>query len=539
MSSEQKKSLFVQGSILAVAGIITKIIGFVYRIPMANILGDQGNGIYSVAFGIYNIALTLSSYSLPQAVSKLIAEKIALKEYKNKMRIFSHALIFALIAGIAAFSLLWFGADFLENLYAREGLARPLRVLAPTTFIVAVLGVFRGFYQGHGSMTPTAVSQVIEQIVNAIISIVAAYSLAQMFAGTDDVYSWAAAGGTMGTLSGAFTALLFFIVLTFIQRGNIRRGAQGGLAKRDSDSVIYKSIFLTVLPIILSQTIYQIGNTIDDLMFSNIMASKGFSDAVVGSIQGVFNTQYIQLVNLPVAVATAMAASTLPAVSAAYVVGNIDEANSKINSIVKFNMTIAIPSAVGLAVLALPIVTVLFPRLQDYRSMAALLLETGSAAVVFYALSTITTSILQGSSHMRVPVIHSAISLVIHIILIFILLEFTGLGVYGLIIGNVTFPLIVCVLNMRSIARITGHKWDLIRTFLRPGVASAVMGVVAWGVYVLLHMLLGGNIWVPLLIAIFAAVVVYGFLIIKMHCFTKKELVQFPMGGRIAKIARM
>ena len=127
MSDSQKKSLFVQGSILALAGIITKLIGFIYRIPMANILGNQGNGIYSVAFGIYNIALTLSSYSLPQAVSKLISEKIAQEQYQNKLRIFVRALIFALIAGAAACSLLWFGAGFLEELYAREGLSRPLR----------------------------------------------------------------------------------------------------------------------------------------------------------------------------------------------------------------------------------------------------------------------------------------------------------------------------------------------------------------------------------------------------------------------------
>ncbi|MDD6255140.1 MAG: polysaccharide biosynthesis protein [Eubacteriales bacterium] len=539
MSSEQKKSLFVQGSILALAGIITKIIGFVYRIPMANILGDQGNGIYSVAFGIYNIALTLSSYSLPQAVSKLVAEKIALKEYKNKMRIFSHALVFAVIAGAAAFALLWFGADFLEQLYARQGLARPLRVLAPTAFIVAVLGVFRGFYQGHGSMTPTAVSQIMEQIVNAVVSIAAAYTLSMMYSGSDDVHSWAAAGGTMGTLFGALTALLFFIGLTLMQRKNIRRGLKGGSAVTDADSVIYKAIFLTVIPIILSQTIYQIGNTIDDLMFSNIMASKGLSDAVVGSVQGVFNTQYIQLVNLPVAVATAMAASTLPSISAAYITGKIDEANARINSIVKFNMVIAIPSAAGLAVLGLPIVSVLFPRLTEYRSMAAMLMMTGSSAVVFYALSTITTSILQGSSHMRVPVIHSAISLVIHIVLIFALLEFTDLGVYGLIIGNVTFPFIVCALNMRSIVHVTGHRWDWVKTFVRPGIASAVMGVLSWVIYALLHVMLGGNVWIPLLAAVFAAVVIYGFLILKMHCFTKKELLQLPLGGRIAKLARM
>ena len=539
MSESQKKSLFVQGSILALAGIITKLIGFIYRIPMANILGDQGNGIYSVAFGIYNIALTLSSYSLPQAVSKLISEKIAQEQYNNKLRVFFRALFFALIAGAAACSLLWFGAGFLEELYVREGLSRPLRVLAPTAFIVALLGVFRGFFQGHGDMRPTAASQIFEQIINAIVSIVAAYGLSQMYAGSSDVHSWAAAGGTLGTLSGAATALVFFIILTLTRWGALSRGSREDQHAKDSSALIYKAVILTVIPIILSQTIYQIGNTIDDLIFGNMMKAGGVSDAVTASLQGVFHTQYIQLVNLPVAVSTAMAASTLPSIAAAYIIGKYDEANERINTVVKFNMAIAIPSAVGLAVLGLPIVTVLFPRLVDYREMSAMLMLTGSSAVVFYALSTITSSILQGSSHMRIPVIHSAISLVIHIVLLITLLKLTGLGVYALIIGNVSFPLIVCILNMRSITSILKNQWDWKRSFLLPFLAAAVMGVVTWSVYQLLHWITGGLVLIPLAVALVIAVGVYGFLILKLHCFTKDELLQFPLGGRIVRLARL
>ena len=539
MSEEQKKSLFVQGSILALAGIVTKLIGFIYRIPMANILGDQGNGIYSVAFGIYNIALTLSSYSLPQAVSKLISEKIAQEQYQNKLRIFSRALVFALITGSAACALLWFGAGFLEGLYAREGLSRPLRVLAPTSFVVALLGVFRGFFQGHGDMRPTAASQIFEQIINAIVSIAAAYGLSQMYAGSAAVHSWAAAGGTLGTLSGAATALVFFIILTVTRWGSLSSGSLEDRHEKDSNPVIYKAVILTVIPIILSQTIYQIGNTIDDLIFGNMMEADGVSDAVTASLQGVYHTQYIQLINLPVAVAAAMAASTLPSIAAAYIIGKYEEANSKISTVVKFNMAIAIPSAVGLAVLGLPIVTILFPRLVDYRAMSAMLMLTGSSAVVFYALSTITSSILQGSSHMRIPVIHSAVSLGIHIVLLLMLLKLTDLGVYALIIGNVSFPLIVCVLNMRSITMILRHRWDWKRSFLLPLLAAFVMGAAAWGVYHLLHRISGGSILIPLLAALLAAVVIYGWLILRLRCFTREELLQFPLGGRIVRLARM
>ena len=329
MSKGTRDTLFLQGMILACAGILTKIIGFIYRIPMANFLGDQGNGIYSVAFGIYNIALTLSSYSLPLAVSKLVSHRTAKNEHRNARRVFRDSLLFAVLVGAAACAALYLGADALEELYHRPGLARPLRVLAPTTFVVAVLGVFRGFFQGHGNMVPTALSQIAEQIVNAVVSVIATYQFMMIYASSADVYSYGAAGGTLGTLAGAAAALLLFFWMFWLMRGTLRRRAARDHSRRERDSAIAGELVLTVIPIILSQTIYQIGYTIDDFLFGNIMAEKGFSDAVISSLQGVFNTQYNQLINLPVAVATAMAASTLPAIIRAGVQGGAGDASDR------------------------------------------------------------------------------------------------------------------------------------------------------------------------------------------------------------------
>ena len=146
----KKKNMLLQGGILAGAGLITKIIGFAYRIPMSNMMGDEGNGLYSVAFGIYGIALTISSYSLPLAVSKMVSARVAKGEYRNMRTVVTNALVYAVIAGLLAMNILFFGAGAFERLYDRPGLEMPLRVLAPTTFIVALLGVFRGYFQGHG-----------------------------------------------------------------------------------------------------------------------------------------------------------------------------------------------------------------------------------------------------------------------------------------------------------------------------------------------------------------------------------------------------
>lgn len=538
MSREIKNTIYLQGIILAAAGILTKIIGFVYRIPMANLLGDQGNGIYSVAFGIYNIALTLSSYSLPLAVSKLVSYRVAKKEYRNARRVFRDSLFFALIVGTAACVLLYAGADALEELYHRPGLSQPLRVLAPTTFVVAILGVFRGFFQGHGNMVPTALSQIAEQIVNAVISVIATYQFMSLFASSSEVYAYGAAGGTLGTLAGALTALLLFFWMFWLMRGTFRRREAGDTSRREKNSNIAGELVLTVIPIILSQTIYQIGYTIDDFLFGNLMAEKGVSDAVVSSLQGVFNTQYNQLINLPVAVATSMAASTLPGIIRARVQGGMGEVNQKIDAVIKFNMVIAFPSAVGLAVLGGPIVKLLFPSLTQYQDLAAHLLLTGSAAVVFYALSTITTSILQGQNYMRLPVIHSGVSLAIHVVLVYCLLKYTDLGVYGLIIGNVSFPVIVSLMNMWSITSKMRHRWNIGRVFGIPLVASAAMGAAASAVYHLVYALIPYNV-PALLAAIAAAVLLYGALILGMKCFTKQELLDLPMGARLVRLMKI
>ena len=165
MSRETKNTLLLQGSILAAAGIFTKLIGFLYRIPMANLLGNQGNGVYSVAYGIYTITLTLSSMSLPTAVSKVVSARLAREEGRNASRVLAMALLFALVMGTFSFSLLYFGADMLEELYSTAGLHRPLQVLAPTSFVFAFLGVMRGYTQGSGDMVPTAVFRIRRSVL--------------------------------------------------------------------------------------------------------------------------------------------------------------------------------------------------------------------------------------------------------------------------------------------------------------------------------------------------------------------------------------
>ena len=221
MSTKKKNADYLkQGGILAMASLIVRIIGMVYRIPMSNILGEEGNGIYAVAFEIYDLILIISSYSLPLALSKMISARQANREHKNTGRILKVALRFAIISGGAFALILFFGAGVIEHTIYPEysGVQIPLRVLAPTIFIVALLGVFRGFFQGKRTMIPTAVSQIIEQVVNAIVSVAASYLFMKWNADSLQQAAWGAAGGTLGTCLGAASALLLVMFVYWLYR---------------------------------------------------------------------------------------------------------------------------------------------------------------------------------------------------------------------------------------------------------------------------------------------------------------------------------
>lgn len=507
MSENKRRNFLVHGGILAVAGILVRIIGMFYRIPLMNIIGSEGNGIYSVAYNIYNIMLVLSSYGLPMAVSKLISARFITKQYKNAVQIFKCSLIVSVCTGGAAALLLFFGAGVIENLYKGvPGLAIPLRVLAPTIFFVAVMGVMRGFYQGQGTMIPTAVSQLIEQIINALVSILAAYLLTKTFKASVDAAAYGAAGGTMGTAMGALTGLIFLIVLYIIYRPVFRR-----MIRRDKVSAlqepseVYRVIILTMIPIILGQTLYQISAVIDDAMFSNMMVGRDVSANIKADL-GNFSSSYSLLIGIPQGVASAMSASMLPSVVASYTQKDIVSVRDKIANTIKTNMFIAIPSFVGLFTLGKPIIQLLFSSYDS--SQGGMMLKIGAIAVVFYTLATVTSSALQGIDKMNEPVKHSLISLVVHIVIVYVLLRWSRLGIYAIVIGNASFPVLIFILNLRSLEKYIGYKMEYMKTFVIPFVCSVIMGIAVTAVYKILYSAVHVNA-IALAAAFAAAAVTY------------------------------
>lgn len=494
MSENRKRNFLVHGGILAMAGILVRIIGMFYRIPLVNIIGSEGNGIYSVAYNVYNIMLVLSSYGLPMAVSKLVSAKFVTKQYKNAASILKCSLVVAVVTGGTAALLLFFGADAIESIFYKgvPGMAIPLKVLAPTVFLVAVMGVLRGFYQGQGTMIPTAVSQLAEQIVNAVVSVLAGYILVNTYKESVNVSAYGAAGGTLGTAMGALTGLVFLMILYMIYRPTFIRMVHKDKASIPEDSgAVYKTIALTMIPIILGQTFYQISAVMDDMLFSNLMVGTGISQNIKTDL-GNFNSSYSLLIGIPQGVASAMSASMLPSIVASFTQKDLRQVRVKLASTLKTNMMIAIPSFVGLVVLGQPIIRLLFSRYDSVQG--AMMLKIGAVAVVFYTLATVTSSALQGIDKMSLPVKHSCISLAVHVLLVFVLLKFSRLGIYAIVIGNATFPVLIFILNLLSLREYTGYRLEYLKTFGIPVLCAGIMGIVTAGVYKGIYTLSSSNL---------------------------------------------
>lgn len=548
-SKSGKNSFIIQGSILAFAGILVRVIGLIYRIPLTIILGDQGLDYYGTAYDIYNVLILLSSQSMPLAVSKIVSEKLEKKEYKNAHKVFKGALFYGLFLGIVFGLFAFFGADWLASeLLKTPPAGRALKVLAPTITVVCVLGVLRGYFQGMGNMVPTAISQVFEQIVNAVVSVLAAYELSvygmsvakltNLSSSNASIlkYSWGAAGGTLGTFMGAMSALLIIAFILWKKFGGIKEQIRVDISgNTDNYSTITKVIIFTITPVLISTTIYNISNLLDNPIYKNIAELVcNVPDDVKSILWGRYSQKYRVLTTMPIAIASSLSTAIVPSLVRSYVTKNSTDVKNKISQALKFSMIIAVPCGMGLSVLGGPINQLLF---KDSNEGTAIMMIFSIFTVVAFSLSTISNAILQGIDKLKVPIKNSAISLVIHIVILPILLIVFDLGIYAVVIGDITFGATVSVLNAFSIKKYLGYKQEFKNTFFKPLICSIAMGAVCLLVYYGIFHILPYN-FVCTILSIIAGVVIYAIMLIATKTITAEELYSMPKGAVLVKILK-
>jgi len=533
-----KQNSFMKNvSFLMIATLISRIIGLLYRSPLYSAVGRVGMGYYSIAYELYAILLLISAYSIPMAIAKVISDRLAVREYRNAHTIFKSALLYAAASGGAAALFAIFGGRLILAA-EQEGAFLALRILGPTIFLSAILGVLRGYFQAHNNMTPTAISQVLEQIANAIVSIVAAILFIDTFAidaQSEAIYG--AAGGALGTGVGVLIGLVFMILVYMLNKNTIHRRIANDHSK-DTETIksAMKIIVLMVTPIIFSTFIYSANTSINNYIFATLMGRRGIDKDVILTLQGEYSNCYSPLIHIPLALSSATSSAMLPAVAALYIQKQTSAINDKIRSAIRLTMFICIPAAMGLSVLAFPIMATLFPTSTD---VAGKLLLFGAFSVVFAALSTIMNGVLQAIGKPKIPLRNAAISLAINIVTLVGLLWFTDiLNIYAILIVSILFSVTMCVLNSFALKKYLGYKNEYSDTYIKPLLAALGMGIVAWLVYYSLYTVLPIRI-VSLGVAIVLAVIVYLILFVVISKTSEEELRRLPFGNYAVKFMKI
>ena len=531
----KKSSLVKNASILMIASIVSRVIGLIYRRPLAATVGAVGMGYYGFASGLYSILLLISSYSIPMAISKIVAEKNARREYKSAHKTFMGALLYAVIVGGATALFCWFGGRFLLPVNQQNALPA-LRALAPTIFLSAILGVFRGYFQAHRTMTPTSVSQILEQIMNAIVSVAAAFILLRTLApegGTRGAVI-GAMGGTIGTGAGVLIGLLFMIFVYQINRGYFKKRQKRDIhTDTESYGEIIKTIVLMITPIIITSFIYNCSTYLNSVLYSNIQGWHHIDSELIASAYGEYINFYIPILGIPLALSSASTSAMMPEVAGRYAIGEKKEAVQQVNQSIRLSMFICIPCMVGLTVLSYPIMGVLFPTSTD---LAAKLLLAGSVFAVTDSFSIITGGALQAIGQQRRALFNAAASLVINVIsLALMLVAVSALDIYAVMLANILFSVVCCILNVQSMKKYLHFKGEIRKTYMEPFLASAIMGVAAYAIYQAVFSVTKRPS-IALLVAILLAVIVYLILYVVISHTKEEEMLQFPMGRYIVRI---
>ncbi|MGN0362183.1 MAG: oligosaccharide flippase family protein [Bilifractor sp.] len=538
MSGKNSNSLVKNASVLMIASIISRVIGLLYRRPLGSILGSVGLGYYGYASNLYSILLLISSYSIPMATSKIISEMLAKREYRGAHKVFKGAMLYAVIVGGVTALICYFGGAILLPQNQQNALPA-LRALAPTVFLSAILGVLRGYFQAHKTMTPTSISQILEQIMNAIVSILAAWLLIRNLApeGGTNAAIYGAMGGTIGTGAGVLVGLLFMTFVYLLNRGYFKRKMERDhRSGEQSYGEIMKLLLLMITPIIFTSFIYNCSAYVDSYLYSAIQGFNGVSADSISAAYGEYSNYYVPLVSIPLAMASASTSAMMPEVSGKYALGQIDEVNHQVNQTMRLTMFICIPCMIGLTVLAKPIMGVLFPSASE---LAEKLLFAGSVFVVTDSFSIVSGGVLQAIGKQHVALVNAGISLVVNMAsLALMLFAMPKLDIYAVMLSNIVFSVVCCLMNILSMHKYLRTRHELRKTYAEPLAASAIMGVAAWLIYtVLFH--LTRRPFIGLLVSVLLAVVIYLVVYVVISRTTEEEMYRFPMGGKIVQFMRL
>lgn len=521
---------FLKGAaILGIAGIIVKILGAIYRIPLSNIIKPEGMGYYQTAYPFYQLLLTISTAGFPVAIAKLVSEKRALGDFRSAYKVFKVALVGLIFGGILTSIFVSFSAKSIVNSIGNTHAYYSLIALVPALFFVPIMSAFRGFFQGRKTMAPTAISQIVEQLFRVIVGL--SLTLVLLKRGIPIAAGGASFGGSAGAIAG--TLLMFIIYLK--HRNEINKEINRSTINTEyTVPNIVKDLLFIAIPITIGSAIAPIMDTIDAALVLKRLQSIGYSEEISNELYGQLKGMAQTLINLPQVFSVAIAMSMVPSISDAYARKNRAEIKELISSGIRITLLIGLPCALGLFVLAKPVIALLY-----FNNTAQTIQSTGeiltvlSFGVIFLTLVQALTAMLQGLGKTFIPVKNLAIGAIVKVILTYTLTVVPSINIRGAAISTVVAYAIASLLDLSSLVNVTKLKFNYKDIVLKPLISAVGMAIMVRLSFLMLGGILGDKI--ATLLAVGVGVVVYVVLLIVTGALTKEDFAMIPKGDKLAK----
>ncbi len=527
-----KKQNFLQGAaILAAATLIVKLLGFLFKTPLNYIIGETGSSYFYNAYRVYDVLLMISTTGLPVAMSRMISEAQTLGNHAQIRKIYKTALyVFLTIGIVGSLGMFLFSKPLSVLVSNSETSWAAIAALAPCVLIICMISAYRGFFQGQSNMAPTSISQIFEAIIRLVIGL----SLAWLLMRETGSATYAAAGGILGVTVGSFVSMAY-LHGKFRQSSKILQEA-GGTAK--STRATMKELLAIAIPITLGAAGLQIINLVDaSIYMRRLSGALGYTATQVDTLNGIYTFQQT-IFALPCSFITTITISCIPAITAALTRKDDAEAKGTEESAIRTMALIALPCAIGLAVMAEPIIRLLCPGYSETSvAVATPILQVFGIAVICNSMVLLLNAIMQAHGDVTTPVVNMLIGGVVKVIVNYFLVAVPSLNIVGAAIGTLTCYAVITALDLVAIRRRISTKPRVLRNMLRPALAAVLMGAVTFGAYRLAGRILSPKL--ACLLALVIAVVCYAVLVVLLRCITYQDCLLLPKGEKIAKLLHL
>ena len=543
---EDKKHSFMNNvAIILCSQLLVKLLGLVYRMVITNIegFGDAGNGFYNAGFQIYTLLLAISSVGIPNAISKMVSARVAIKDYKGAHRIFQTAFLLFSAIGIVASALLFFGSNFVAQVVIKmDGAQYVMRALAPSIFFVCMSSVIRGYFVGLQNMKATSTSQVLEQIFKCTLTVL--FVVLSIGQPPEIMAAWANFASSAACIISFVYLIIFYVKRKSGIEEQIRQTAVKSLSV--STGRLMRNILMISVPISLSSIITAINRVIDTatitrgiaIAFSQMIPAHPGAAAILNPTAAQLNDEAVRLsgmlsksdtlINMPLSLNIAFSTVLVPAISAALAVGNKKEASDKVTYSLLISILLIIPCAFGYIALAQPIYKLIYPA----APLGSELLQLSAIALIFTALTQTISGSLQGLGKVFVPAIALLAGCTAKIILNLLLIRQPSINIYGAAISSIACQIIAFTICFAVLCRNLTIKLGLMKYIVKPLAAGGIMAAAAYGIYRLAMIITSSNL-ISTIVSIALAVVIYFALVFILKVLTKDEILSLPAGAKI------